>query len=66
MVEGSEEPITLGRKIKSVQVGLLPADGSKPRLIPINFYALPEKADRRIREGGHDRVPDIHDSWGEC
>ncbi|KAI9802420.1 MAG: hypothetical protein M1825_002804 [Sarcosagium campestre] len=66
IVEGSEEPIILGRKIKSVQVGLLPADGSKPRLIEINFNALPEKQDRRIREGGHDFVPDFHDSWGEC
>jgi hypothetical protein len=66
MVERSQESITLGRKIKSVQVGLLPADGSKPRLIPINFHALPEKGDRRIREAGHDYVPDFHDSWGEC
>lgn len=65
-VDGSEEPIRLGRKIKSVRVGLLPADGSKPRLIPINFHALPEKGDRRIREGGHDYVPDFHDSWGGC
>jgi len=65
MVDGSEVPITLGRKIKSVRVGLLPADGSKPRLIPINFHALPEKGDRRIRECGHDYVPDFHDSWGE-
>lgn len=65
-VEGSEKPVTLGRKIKSVRVALLPADGSKPRLIPINFHALPEKGDRRIREGGHDYVPDFHDSWGEC
>ncbi len=66
MVEGSEGPITLGRKIKTVLVGLLPADRSKPGLIPINFYALPEKGDRRIREGGHDYIPDFHDSWGEC
>lgn len=65
-VDGSEEPVTLGRKIKSVRVGLLPVDGSKPRLIPINFHALPEKQDRRIREGGHDYVPDFHGSWGEC
>jgi hypothetical protein len=66
MVDRSEEPITLGRKIKSVRVGLLPADGSKPRLIPINFYALPEKYDSRIRESGHDYVPDFHNAWGEC
>ena len=66
IVEGIEEPITLGQKVKSVRVGLLPADGSKPRLIPINFYALPEKVDRRIREGGHDCVPDFYDSWGGC
>ena len=66
MVEGSEGPITLGRKIKTVLVGLLPADRSKPRLTPINFYALPEKGDGRIREGGHDYVPDFHKSWGEC
>ena len=64
MGEGSEEPITLGQEIKSVRVGLLPADGSKPRLIPINFHALPEKGDRRIRESGHDCVPNFHDSWG--
>ncbi|KAF2117310.1 hypothetical protein BDV96DRAFT_644734 [Lophiotrema nucula] len=66
MVAGSEESIALGRKIKSVRVGLLPADGSKPRLIPINFHALPENGDRRIRESGHDYVPDFYDSWGEC
>jgi hypothetical protein len=65
-VKGSEEPITLGRKIKSVRVGLLPANGSKPSLVPITFYALPEKFDHRIRESGHASVPDFHDSWGEC
>ncbi|KAL7969223.1 hypothetical protein HDV63DRAFT_66176 [Trichoderma sp. SZMC 28014] len=66
IVAGIEEPITLGQKIKSVRVGLLPADGSKPRLIPINFYALPERGDRRIRECGKDCVPDFYDSWGGC
>ncbi|KAJ4297504.1 hypothetical protein N0V90_005396 [Kalmusia sp. IMI 367209] len=62
----NEEPITLGRKIKSVRVGLLPADGSKPRLIPVNFHTLPERADCRIRESGFDSVPDFHESWSEC
>ena len=27
---------------------------------------MPEKRDRRIRESGHDCVPDFHDSWGAC
>ena len=65
-VDRSEEPTILGRKIKSVQVGLLPADGSKPELIPIGFHALPEHGDPRIREGGRGYVPDFFDSWGEC
>lgn len=65
-VDEREEPISLGRELKSVQVGLIPADGSKPRLIPIRFHALPEKRDRRIREAGRDCVPDFHDFWGKC
>jgi hypothetical protein len=65
-VDGSEDPITLGPKIKSVRVGIIPADGSKPRLALIDFHALPEKGDHRLREGGHDLVPEFHDYWGEC
>ena len=66
MVDESEESNTLGRKTKTVRVGLLPADGSKPRLVPIHFHASPADGNRRIREGGHDHVPDFYDSWGEC
>lgn len=42
------DSITLGPKVKSVKVGLLPADGSKPRLTQISFFALPEKHDPSI------------------
>ena len=65
-VSEREDSIILGRKIKSVRVGSLPANGSKPRLISINFHALPEKNDDRIRERGHDYVPDFGEFWGEC
>lgn len=66
IVEQIEDPVRLGRKVKTVRVGLLPADGSRPRLIKIGFYALPDKQDRRVRETGNDFVPDLHKSWGEC
>ncbi|KAF2030461.1 hypothetical protein EK21DRAFT_111983 [Setomelanomma holmii] len=66
VVQGREDPIILGRNIKTVRVALLPADGSPPKLVPIDFHALPEKSDRRLPQCGNDYVPNFHHYWGEC
>lgn len=62
----SEEPIIFGPKVKTVRVGRLPADGKELELVPINFYAQPEKHDRRVPEYGHCYMPDFHRYWGAC
>jgi len=62
----SEELINFGPKVKTVQVGRLPANGKEPELVSIEFYALPEKRDRKIREFGHYYIPDFHRYWGAC
>jgi hypothetical protein len=53
----------LGRKIKTVQVGRLPADGSDPDQLPIAFHARPTTTDVKVFEFGKDYVPDFHRSW---
>jgi hypothetical protein len=59
----SEQPTGLGRKIKTVKVGRLPADGSDPDLLPIAFHALPKTTNVKMFEFGKDYVPDFHDAW---
>ena len=61
----AEESVQLGPKIASAQVGLLPADASGPRLVSINFHAIPENGGPKLREIGLALVPDFHDYWGD-
>jgi hypothetical protein len=53
----------LGRKIKSVQVGLLPADGAEPGLVTMTFHAWSKTADQKTIECGREYVPDFRDAW---
>lgn len=55
-----------GPKVKTVRVSRLPAHGKEPELVSIDFYALPEERDRRVRELGHYYMPDFHRYWGSC
>jgi hypothetical protein len=66
MSKASEEPIVLGRKIKSVRAVLLPTDGSESRLIPVTFCSLTDPAACKLRENQRECVPDFRDWWGEC
>lgn len=59
LADAVERP-KLGRVIKTVQVVLLPEDGSEPKVVPITFHALPEVMDLRIPESGLDLVPDCY------
>jgi hypothetical protein len=61
----SERPSGLGRKVKTVKVGVLPADGSKSVLVPITFHALPKNGQEKMRECAKELVPDFQSSWGE-
>lgn len=62
--DADEDPIMLGQKMKTAMVEVLPADASATHLIPIDFYALPDVTDDRIRECGYDWVPDFSHAWG--
>lgn len=63
VAEEDQRSSRLGRKIKTAQVGLLPADGKKPSLVSIAFHALPTPADHKLVEYGWDYVPDFHAAW---
>lgn len=60
----SEKASSFGPKVKTVQVGRLPANGKDLELVPIDFYALPENCDRKLPETGFDLMPDFHIYWG--
>lgn len=54
---------TLGPKVKTVQVCLFPAEGTKPKVVPIDFYKPPEIGDSKGPESGHQLVPELHAYW---
>jgi hypothetical protein len=62
----NDDKVVLGRKVKSVAVGLLPVEGSQAMVTHVTFYALSVLSNPRIPDFGHDLIPDFHDAWGEC
>jgi hypothetical protein len=64
-VPSSEAPIKFGRKVRTVRVGRLPADGSSPELVAIDFHELPDKESQKIGEGIGNLAPDFHSYWNE-
>jgi len=55
----------IGCKIKTVEVGCLPADGSDAKLVKIVFHALSKAAGVKMFESEQEYVPDFHDFWHE-
>jgi hypothetical protein len=55
-----------GPKVDTVQVIQLPADGSKPKLVPIAFHALPPESGREVPEFGFYLAPDFRIYWSSC
>lgn len=66
IAEEDQRSSRLGRKIKTAQVGLLPADGIEPSLVSIAFHELPTPANHKLVEYGWDYVPDFHNAWHVC
>lgn len=61
----SEQPSPFGRKKRTVKVLRLPADGSKPTLVPIAFHAISKTGGHRTIECKPQYVPDFHVYWRE-
>jgi hypothetical protein len=64
-VAPSQKLIKLGWKVKTVNVGRLPADGSSPVLVAVDFHKLPDKGYQSMREVVGNLVPDFHSYWRE-
>jgi hypothetical protein len=64
-VTSSEVPIRLERKIKTVNVGRLPADGSSPEMVAIDFHKFPDEDYHKMNEGVGNLAPDFHSYWGK-
>jgi hypothetical protein len=62
----SERSYRLGRKLATVQVGLLPADGTDAKLVPITFHAQSESASYERIDGGRTCVPDFSRYWRDA
>lgn len=60
-----KRPGAFGRKIKTVKVGIMPANGTSPRVVPITFHALSETAGHRTIECGQQHVPNFRRYWRE-
>jgi len=61
----SEQPSPFGRKKRTVKVLRVPADGSKPTLVPIAFHAISKTGGHRTIECEPQYVPDFHVYWRE-
>lgn len=63
---GDDSDDMCGPKVATVQVIQLPADGSKPKLVPVAFHALPLESGREVPEFGAYLVPDFRNYWASC
>ena len=58
-----ERPSALGRKIKTVRVGCLPANISDPDVVSIAFHDLSKTPGVKTFESGKEYVPDFREAW---
>jgi hypothetical protein len=61
---GSERSSVLGPTVATAKVGMMPADGTNPRLVSITFHALSETGGHKTIEVGGQHVLTFHRYWG--
>lgn len=62
---GQENDDDFGAMVSTAQVLQIPADGSRPKLVPITFHAIPPRSSARNPESGN-IMPDFRPYWASC